>query len=134
MILLSFFVTSRRTIIRRGVDLLLLNTFIQSFYFMWNDNKITCLIEIFMKKFFFSFFGYGLDIDFFKVVNEPRTLVSGVLLCLCWAGESQIGCGEFSKSGRRILNSIGAMAVNIYIHLGRRIENLDWRIKDFFLS
>ena len=51
---------------------------------------------------------------------------SGVLLCFCLVGESQNGCGEFLKLGRRILNSIGViMAVNI--PLGRRI-------KDFFLS
>ena len=60
-------------------------------------------------------------------------LRAGVLLCFCWVGVSQNGCGEFLILGRRILNSIGVtMAVNI--PLGRRIKNLGRRIKDFCLS
>ena len=65
--------------------------------------------------------------------NEGILLALGVLLCFCLVGESQNGCGEFLKLGRRILNSIDViMAVNI--PLGWRIKNLDRRIKNFFLS
>ena len=59
-------------------------------------------------------------------------LYTGVLLCFCLVGESQIGSGEFLKSGRRILNSIGVIIAS-HIPFGRRIKNVGRRIKDFFL-
>ena len=61
------------------------------------------------------------------------TLAAGVLLWFCLVRESQVGNGEFLKSGRQILNSIGVI-IAVDIHLGRQIKNLGRRIKDFFLS
>ena len=49
-----------------------------------------------------------------KKVPSPSAIEAGVLFCVCLIGESQNGCGEFLKLGRRILNSIGViMAANI---------------------
>ena len=55
------------------------------------------------------------------------------MVSFCLVGESQIDCGEFLKSARRILNSIGVI-IAVNIPFDRRIENLGRRIKDFFLS